>query len=355
VFDPSVGDTTRVRETTTTVFAQLQQAASAPGEQDLAAIRAFALAHIAPEDLYIRRMVVANDAVDRNWEQFTPAVLEHLAATLPGKALLVAHDKRPLPVGLVYRAAARPAQPGEAGQTSLEAWFYLVKTSANEDLRRQIDAGVVRYVSIGCTYDQRLCNICDSDYWDCAHWRGQTLPDGRVVTLRYGGDPRRYEAHEVSLVYLGAQREAQLAKAAGSGDPMELDKLVSVVSALQQSVAGLVERVEKALTPAPSPAVDEKPSEASDVLSKDGEAYRVDLRAEIGKLAELAKCGPEARLLLAAMPTAPASALKEIRDSYQQKVDQLFPPSPHASVAKVVTDTAADEPEAPAGPPVHLG
>jgi hypothetical protein len=321
----------------------------------MAAIRAFALSDIDPADLYIRRMVVANDAVDRNWEQFTAPVLDHLAMTLPGKALLVAHDKRPLPAGLVYRAQTRPAQPGEAGQTSLEAWFYLVKSPENEYLRRQMDAGVVRYVSIGCTYDQRLCNICDSNYWDCAHWRGQTLPDGRVVTLRYGGDPRRYEAHEVSLVYLGAQREAQLAKAAGSGDPMELDKLVSVVSALQQSVAGLAERVEKALAPAPPPAVDEKPPAASDGLSQDGEAYRTDLKAEIAKLAELAKCAPEARLLLAAMPAAPAAALKEIRDSYPLKVDQLFPPSPHASVAKVVTDTAADDLEAPAGPPVHLG
>ena len=204
-----------------------------PDAADLALInQQFALAELAPEDVYVRRMVLANDALDRSYERFTPAVLERFARTLPGKPVLVAHEKRELPIGLVYRAQVRPARPGEAGDVSLEAALYMVKSPENAAVRQQIDGGVVRYVSIGFRYDTRICSVCGQDYADCPHLPGEEIDgatgrrgdggtegrgEGETVYYTYGGDMSRYEACECSLVYLGCQQMTQLVKGSGVG------------------------------------------------------------------------------------------------------------------------------------------
>jgi len=163
----------------------------APEAADLALINErYALAPLAAEELYVRRMVLANDALDRTYEQFPAAVLERFSQTLPGKPVLVAHDKSELPIGMIYRAAVRPARDGEAGQLSLEAAFYMRRTPANAEVREQIDAGVIRAVSIGFRYDTRLCSVCGADYYDCPHDPGEVVlpgaggdvPDGTLVT-----------------------------------------------------------------------------------------------------------------------------------------------------------------------------
>jgi hypothetical protein len=104
----------------------------APDAADLALINErYALAPLAAEELYVRRMVLANDALDRTYERFPPAVLERFAQTLPGKPVLIAHDKSELPIGVIYRAAVRPARAGEVGQHSLEAALSMRRTPAN--------------------------------------------------------------------------------------------------------------------------------------------------------------------------------------------------------------------------------
>src|SRR5438094_518134 len=191
-----------------------------PDAADLALINErYALAPLGAEALYVRRMVLANDALDRTYERFPPAVLERFAQTLPGKPVLVAHDKSELPIGVIYRAAVRPAREGEAGQYSLEAALYMRRTAANAEVREQIDAGVIRAVSIGFRYDTRLCSVCGADYFDCPHDPGERIDgetgrqaDGAIVYYTYAGDLARYEACECSLVYLGCQQQAAIVK-----------------------------------------------------------------------------------------------------------------------------------------------
>jgi hypothetical protein len=298
-----------------------------PTAEEMALIRTFALAEVAPEALYVRRMVLANDAVDRSDEQFPPAVLSRLAETLPGKPLLVAHQKEALPTGLVFRARARQATPGEAGTTTLEAWFYLLKTEANAEIRAQIDAGVARYVSIGFLFDARLCSVCDQEYWRCPHVPGQQVTDEagsqRRVTYRYGGDLARYEACEASLVYLGCQRLAQLAKEAFLREegPMEVEKLAARLEQLEARLAA--DGTGGGPTGGCPLGVADGETAA---LAADGRAYRSFLREEAARLARLSGSEKEAALLLAALPQAPAAQLQQIVESYRQKVDERFPP-----------------------------
>jgi hypothetical protein len=71
-----------------------------PSDADLSLIRspAFggypALRDLTPQDVFVWRMVLANDAVDRSYQRLPVPVLEQFARTLPGERLLIAHDKR---------------------------------------------------------------------------------------------------------------------------------------------------------------------------------------------------------------------------------------------------------------------
>jgi len=185
-----------------------------PGEEDLAAIHRLCLEPVPAESLYVRRMALANTRLDRTYERFTPAVLQRLAETLPGKSLLISHNTRELATGLFYRADVQRAPDGES---ELVAYFYLPVIPANEEVRQLIDAGVIRHVSIGFRYDQRLCSVCDMDYWSCPHLPGDTTDGGQLVTFVYGGDLWKFESREGSLVYLGAQRDAEIIKELPAG------------------------------------------------------------------------------------------------------------------------------------------
>lgn len=215
--------------------------ASEPAESDLQLINsAYAQMPVTGEDIHVRQARVAHNQHDRTLERFPKAMLERFAETLPGKSLLPGHDTSAMPLGRWFRADTRTrtedfpvvAQgkakaaeivPGFATQktrvTWLEAAFYWVKDPGTELFRKNIDTGVYQDVSIGFSYDDVDCDVCKKSYWrsPCPHYAGQKLDDGTVVTLTYSGDPKLYEARETSIVYLGAQQQAELTKQLKTG------------------------------------------------------------------------------------------------------------------------------------------
>jgi hypothetical protein len=312
---------------------------SAPTAAELARIRPYALEPLEESELYVRQVRLANDAVDRTWERLPRAYLERFAATLPGKPLLLGHDHQETPTGLWFQAEVRPAAAGEPGEWVLEAAFYMRKTAANEEIRRQIDAGVVRYASIGFRYDLLLCDLCGSASarpgaaGGCDHWPGRVY-DGQVATYSYDGDPARVEAHEGSLVYLGAQYGAELLKDAGirdQGSGIRADKD-------EPAAAGLI--------PDPRSLI---PGEAA-ALAADGRAYRASLQAELARLAGIVRAEAEAALLTAALEGQPAAKWLPVVASFQARVDALFPPAPVGAMHRPDLPPAASW-----GRPVRLG
>jgi hypothetical protein len=309
-----------------------------PDAAEYALIRPFLLEPVPPEQLYVRRMALANDEYCRSDMRFPPEILARLAETLVGKPLLIGHDTSGLASGLFYRAHTRPALPGEAGTTTLEAWFYLLRTEANAEVRAQMDAGVARYCSIGYTWDRRLCDVCGCDYYgDCPHYRGQRLEDGRRVTLTYAGDLARYEAIEGSLVYLGRLRLAQLIKTAFfEEEGMDLDKLAARMTAIEETLARL-ETAAAGSSTAPT-------ADSSD-LAADGREYRAALRGQALHLVRILGAEADAQLWLDAMPAATAAQLKQLVEGYQKRVDERFPPQAVGSLTHAAPGGAPDDPE----------
>ncbi len=116
--------------------------ATEPDAADLDRINArFALTPLSADEVYVRRLALCNDQYDRSGERFPLAYLQRFAETLPGKPLLAHHDRQQFPLGRFFDAEVRRETGAGGGAAWLYCRFYLVKTAANEEIRKQIDAG----------------------------------------------------------------------------------------------------------------------------------------------------------------------------------------------------------------------
>jgi hypothetical protein len=283
-----------------------------PSEAEYQQIRPFLLDPIPREALYRRHMVMANDALDRRFQEMPRPYMARLGETLVGKALLMQHNDERTPVGLWYAAQVRKSRAGEVGDHSLEGSFYLARGKRSDEIIADIDAGVLRYGSLGFAFDKRICSICELDWRYCPHRPGEVVEDGRKVVLRWGGDLSVYESHEGSLVTLGCVRGAQIVRQAylDQGDTMEgLDKILARLDAL-----------EGRSKPA-DPPVDAQ-------LAADGKAWREHMLSELARIGKLIGSEAESAALAAALSDAPVARIKPVLDGYVEKLNQKFPPTP---------------------------
>ncbi len=191
--------------------------AGAPSEAQLAAINAYTLAALTAADVYVRTFAVAHNAIDRDNECFSSAVLADFARTLPGKGAYITHpggwngDGMPAE-GRWFEATVETMSLDEARTLLREpgllfpptatqaeilmASSYFVREAGLDFVFRKIDAGIVGDVSIGFT------------------GRGGTKPledaAGRELEAREWQTPQ--EALEASLVWIGAQQGARAIK-----------------------------------------------------------------------------------------------------------------------------------------------
>lgn len=215
-----------------------------PSEDDLAIINDMALEPMDAKDVYVRRIRLANDRIDREWERFSRGVLDHFRETLPGKSVLIGHNKGGEPVGRFYKSDV--VRDPETGTTWLHGYWYAPVTAENEHDRKAIDSGVWSYASIGFQWDWAQCDLCGANYRskECSHILGELYPvseakarelfdlsltgDEARCTVTYRGDA---EAMEGSLVYLGAQYDAAVVKAKMIGDLAEEKRLTLAADA----------------------------------------------------------------------------------------------------------------------------
>lgn len=178
----------------------------------LSKINRFALKTLAPEEVYVRKFILAHNAVDRDGERFHETLLNDFADSMPGKSLLKNHERRgELPLGLFFDAVTEDisleefkALTGEEARLPegtervkvLRTWLYILKTPGNEELISGVEGGVYRHASIG---------------FSAADLRPVKGQHGETKYWEYSGPG---EAQEGSLVWLGAQHGATAQKAA---------------------------------------------------------------------------------------------------------------------------------------------
>ncbi|MFR8292552.1 MAG: hypothetical protein ACLVBB_11750, partial [Dysosmobacter welbionis] len=110
----------------------------------------------------------------------------------------------------MVREGAQVTAVGD-GYCWLKAWAYLLRTEKNADLIAEIEGGIKREVSVGCSVARRVCSICGAEGGTCQHTPGQRY--GEQLCYLELRDPT--DAYEWSFVAVPAQRKAGVLKRYG--------------------------------------------------------------------------------------------------------------------------------------------
>ena len=258
--------------------------------EELAHINQFAKTALTEEQVYVFSVRLCDNEVDRDFERFDTAALERLGELFLGKSGIFDHQwSAKGQTARIYRTevvreASMVTAAGD-GYCWLKGWAYLLRTEKNQDLIAEIEGGIKKEVSVGCSVAKRVCSVCGAEEGCCQHVRGQMYGDRLCFTeLREPVD-----AYEWSFVAVPAQREAGVVKRFGQ-DGGEV--------ALLRKQAAL------------------------------GRKYLQELRREVVRLAMLADDGLDGSVLGKAMDRLEEPELLELKRGYEVQAARRFPAAP---------------------------
>ena len=184
-----------------------------PGEEDLALINRLSRKTLSADEVYVFRVTLCDNEIDRDGERFPTESLRALKDLFPGKTGLFDHSgKSGDQVMRIYAASLladeeRRTRPGEP-YTALCAKVYLLRGEENAALIRAIDGGIKKEVSISCAVKRVTCSVCGKPWGTCEHKKGETYsakPCHAVLE-----EPT--DAYEFSFVAVPAQPAAGVQK-----------------------------------------------------------------------------------------------------------------------------------------------
>ena len=203
----------------------LEATGGVPAEAELAAINRFAKSPLRAEEVYTFSLRLCDNEVDRDWERFDTAALNTLGDLFVGKSGIFDHQwTAEGQTARIYRTemvreGAQVTAVGD-GYCWLKAWAYLLRTEKNADLIAEIEGGIKREVSVGCSVARRVCSICGAEGGTCQHTPGQRY--GEQLCYLELRDPT--DAYEWSFVAVPAQRAAGVVKQFEGGLPVDYEK-----------------------------------------------------------------------------------------------------------------------------------
>ena len=190
----------------------------AAGDLDL--IGALARRPLAAEEIYCFSVRLCDNEIDRDYERFAPRTLEELAPLFVGKSGIFDHRwSAKEQAARIYKTEVvqEPARRTKAGDGYcwLKGYAYMVRTGGNGDLIAEIEGGIKKEVSVGCSVEHSVCSICGCDRTaaDCGHEKGREYGGQLCYATLEGAS----DAYEFSFVAVPAQPLAGVVKSAGWG------------------------------------------------------------------------------------------------------------------------------------------
>ena len=178
-------------------------------------INRFTRRTLTAEEVYCFNVILCDNEIDRDYESFTIGSLHKLAELFIGKTGIFNHDpKGENQTARIYDTQVlvsedKITQVGEP-YTYLFAKAYMVKNQKNQDLILEIDAGIKKEVSVGCSVSSVTCSICGTDLKKkrCEHTHGVKYNN----KLCYSVLDNPTDAYEWSFVAVPAQKNAGVTK-----------------------------------------------------------------------------------------------------------------------------------------------
>ena len=263
---------------------------TAVNAQDLELIGALARKPLKAEEVYTFSVRLCDNEIDRDFERFDAQTLEQLAPLFVGKAGIFDHQwsARGQAARIykteIVREPDRTTRAGD-GYVWLKGCAYMVRTDSSRDLIAEIEGGIKKEVSVGCSVEHAICSVCGRDrtQTDCGHEKGKEY-GGQLCYATLEG---ARDAYEFSFVAVPAQPAAGVVKTARRGD-----------------------------------------SAAADLLEEEaalGRKYLEELRSEVVRLALLADRELDGRAVKSLAWKLSHSELEELRKSYARQAGERYP------------------------------
>lgn len=268
--------------------------------EDLILINRLAKSELTPDQVYTFAVRLCDNEVDRDWERFDQDALLELSRLFVGKSGIFDHNwSAEGQTARLYKTEVCQEEGVTAagdGCRFLKGYAYMLRNEKNSALIEEIEAGIKKEVSIGCSVSGRVCSICGRS--DCSH-KGGAMYDGRLCffTLTEPTD-----AYEWSFVAVPAQRRAGVIKAFGQEE------------SLRRLLAGRPGYLRQL--------------EALEKEAKLGRSYMEGLRRELVRLAGLADEALDLKVFGQVAEKLEEKELLEMTKAYRHRLDAIYPPRP---------------------------
>lgn len=279
-------------------------------DEELELVNAFARAELKAEDVYIFSVLLCDNEVDRDYERFSENTLRELSELFVGVTGICDHDWRSgNQVARIYRTELvtdknRTTSYG-CPYVYLKGYAYMLRTESNAELIAEIDGGIKRETSVGCSVAGSVCSICGEDIGACSHVKGKQYGEKLCCAILEGA----VDAYEWSFVAVPAQRGAGVIKN-------------FVETEAGKSYAAEYEALEKA--------------------AELGRRYLSELKAEVLRL-----CLVCDKAMYPAMEKSVGlmdeTALCELKDALKERAEKLYPPLTQLPGRGEVTKFCGDE------------
>lgn len=182
-------------------------------KEELDQINRFSKAELTADQVYTFSVRLCDNEVDRDFERFGTEDLDRLGELFLGKSGIFDHQwSAKGQTARIYRTEVvrEPGTVTAAGDAYrwLKGWAYLMRTEKNQELITEIEGGIKKEVSVGCSMGRSVCSVCGVENGTCGHVKGQMY--GEKLCFMELKDPK--DAYEWSFVAVPAQPRAGVVK-----------------------------------------------------------------------------------------------------------------------------------------------
>lgn len=187
-----------------------------PSSEELESINTYTRNPLSAEDVYCFNLTLCDNEVDRDFERFSLEALKGLCELFPGRTGICDHDMSAKnQKARIFRTwleedKSKKTSQGES-YVALRAKAYMLRTKENEELINQIEGGIKKEISVGCSMKSLTCSICSKELnsHECNHKKGRYY--GKKLCHGILNDAN--DAYEWSFVAVPAQKNAGVTKA----------------------------------------------------------------------------------------------------------------------------------------------
>lgn len=246
--------------------------------EELALINLYSRKKLTAEDVFVFSVILCDNDVDRDFERFTVKSLNRLAELFVGKTAIKNHSMNSEDQTArtfkteVITDKEKLNSLGEP-YTYLKAYCYIPRIKKYESIIEEIEAGIKKEVSIGCSVEKSTCSICNTDSKKsiCKHKKGKFYNN----ELCYFNLENPVDAYEWSFVAVPAQRNAGVIKS--FKEVKEVKTTQNIIKEIKESNSEVV------LTKKDVEAVKNYITSLEEI-AQDGRSYRNMLESETVKL-----------------------------------------------------------------------